>query len=100
MLASGVMVPRGVKGYAELVALVTGKSAGRIRNTLSGSAALRERWDAAVTLADCTNRVTLKDGTYSIPARVTDTGSADNGTELLISLECLIEPMSEPGAET
>ena len=100
MLASGVLVPRGVKGYADIVALVTGRSAGGIRKALSENTSLRERWDAAITLADCTNMVTMPDGRYAVPARVTDTGSADNGTELLISLECLIEPMSEPGAET
>lgn len=92
-LAAGVVVPRGAKGYAELVGAVVGVKPKTIRNAASANAELKARWDAEVSVEGCTHRVTMKGGTFSIPARVTDDGALDRGVELLIELDCTVEPI-------
>ncbi len=90
LISLGVVPRLGAKGYTELAALVTRRSAGAIRKKAATNPAFKARWQAYVpSEAACTHRVTLLGTGFSIPARLTEAGEA-----LLRSLRCKVDPIT------
>lgn len=83
---SGAVPPLGVKGYAELAAFVTGIKPKTVRNKVTLDGDLKARWKALVpNEADCSHRVTIPGGAFSVPAKLTE-----EGVELLRLRGCTV----------